>query len=117
MGFWFYMLAMDLLIPLVMVLFGRRFRRRPPKNINSFYGYRTAMSMKNQDTWRFAHAYCGRLWFRWGLILLPVTAAVMLPFWGKDIDTVGLAGGAVCLAQLIPLVGALIPTERALRHL
>ena len=29
--------------------------------------------MKNQDTWLFAHQYCGRLWLRWGLVLLPAT--------------------------------------------
>ncbi|MBC7439299.1 MAG: SdpI family protein [Flavobacterium sp.] len=29
----------------------------PPKNINSFYGYRTSKSMKNQETWTFAQKY------------------------------------------------------------
>ena len=46
MGLWLYMLAVDLLIPLVMVIFGAIFTRRPPKNINGFYGYRTRRSWK-----------------------------------------------------------------------
>jgi len=62
-GFWVYMLAFDLLIPLTMIFFGRRFAAAPPKSINPLFGYRTAMSMKNEDTWAFAHRFCGRLWF------------------------------------------------------
>ena len=34
----------ELLIPLVMLFFGRRFLTKPPKSINSLYGYRTALS-------------------------------------------------------------------------
>lgn len=45
-------------------------RKRPPKKINSFYGYRTAMSMKNRETWEFAHKHCGKLWSAWGCIAL-----------------------------------------------
>ena len=55
MGFWIYMLIMDLLIPTVMVLFGRAFLKKAPKEINYVFGYRTSRSMKNRDTWEFAH--------------------------------------------------------------
>lgn len=109
------MLAADLLIPLTMALSGHRFLTRPPKEINALYGYRTAMSMKNGDTWAFAHRYCGRLWRNWGLLLLPATVLVMLLVLGKDAGAVGLCGGAVCLIQGAVMAGTLIPTERALR--
>src|SRR5262245_10740586 len=29
----------------------------PPKNINSFYGYRTRRSMQNENAWREANTY------------------------------------------------------------
>ena len=39
MGFWIFMLVMDLLIPLTMAFFGKRFLKKPPKEINAMYGY------------------------------------------------------------------------------
>ena len=62
MGFWIFMLIMDLLLPFTMIGFGRYFMKKAPKEINSVFGYRTSMSMKNKDTWEFAHKYCGKVW-------------------------------------------------------
>ena len=56
MGFWIFMLVMDLLIPVTMVFIGKRFQKKPPKEINAMYGYRTAMSMKNKETWKYGGA-------------------------------------------------------------
>ena len=61
MGFWIFMLIMDLLLPFTMIGFGRYFMKKAPKEINSVFGYRTSMSMKNKDTWEFAHKYCGKV--------------------------------------------------------
>lgn len=60
MGFWIFMLIMDLLIPFTMIGFGKMFLKKAPDQINYVFGYRTSMSMKNQDTWVFAHHYCGK---------------------------------------------------------
>ena len=62
MGFWFFMLFMNLLMPLIMIGLGRYFMKNAPGNINIVFGYRTSMSMKNQEPWKFAHEYCGKLW-------------------------------------------------------
>ena len=51
MGFWIFMLIMDLLIPFTMIGFGKMFLKKAPDQINYVFGYRTSMSMKNQDTW------------------------------------------------------------------
>ena len=116
MGYWIFMLVMVLLMPLVMLLTGRAFSKKAPKTINSLYGYRTAMSMKNQDTWQFAHRYFGRLWYRCGLVLTPVTVAVMCLALGKGEDTVSWLGSALCVVQLVVLLASIAPTERALRR-
>lgn len=116
MGFWGFMLAMALLIPAVMIACGAVFRRHAPRKINALVGYRTAMSMKNEETWRFAHEYCGRVWLRVGLWMLPLSVLPMLLVWGKGEDAVGLMGSLVCLVQLMPLIGSILPTERALRR-
>ena len=63
MGFWIFMVIMDLLVPLTMIGFGRYFLKQAPGTINWVFGYRTEMSMKNKDTWEFAHKYIGKLWY------------------------------------------------------
>lgn len=115
MGFWVFCLAMDLLIPAMMLLLGRRFLTKPPKTINGTYGYRTRRSMKSQAAWDFAHRTCGRLWSRLGLVMLPLSALVMLPVLGADTGTVGLWCGTVVLVQTAVLLGSIFPVERALK--
>ena len=116
MGFWIYMLLMTLLIPCTMVGFGQFFLKKAPKKINCVFGYRTAMSMKNRNTWEFAHRYCGKLWLRWGLILLPCSILPMLFLMNKSTDAIGISGAAIMLVQMIPMAGSIIPTERALKR-
>ncbi len=113
--FWIFMLVSDLIIPLTMIRFGRLFLTQAPKNINATFGYRTAMSMKNKDTWEFAHKYCGKLWFRCGLILLPLSVIPLLFVLNKDITTVANVGLIVAAVQLILLIGSIFPTEATLK--
>ena len=70
MGYVIAMFIFNLLIPVLMIIFGRIMYKHAPKSINGVYGYRTSMSMKNEDTWKFAHDDCGRLWYKIGLIML-----------------------------------------------
>lgn len=114
MDFWIFMFIINLLIPLMMVGFGWWFLKRPPKEINAVFGYRTAMSMKNQETWDFAHKYCGKIWFKAGWVLLVVSIIAMLPLIGKSEDAIGWGGGAICMVQMVALMMPIIPTERAL---
>lgn len=83
MAFWLFMLIMNLLIPLTMIGFGFLFKNHPPKEINGVYGYRTALSMKNEDTWKTAHLLCGRIWFVWGWISAIFSLPCMLLLYGK----------------------------------
>lgn len=115
MGFWIFMFCMNLLIPFSMIGFGKLFMKSVPDKINSVFGYRTGRSMKNEDTWIFAHRYFGNLWCRWGRITLEITVMIMFCVMGRDVDTVGTVGGVAALAQLIPLTGVVFSTERALR--
>ncbi len=115
MGFWIFMLIIDLLIPFTMIGYGRSFWKKAPKEINAVYGYRTSMSMKNRDTWVFAHNYFGKLWFISGMILLPISVIPMLCIIGRTENVVGTVGEVVCFVQMIPLTGVIIPTEIALK--
>ena len=115
MGFWIFMLVMDLLIPVIMIAMGRYFMKTSPKEINYIFGYRTNMSMKNKETWDFAHKYIGKLWFHLGLLLLPITVIPLLFVIGGTEDTVGMVGSIICIVSLVMLGGPIIPTERALK--
>ena len=67
-----------LIIPSMMILIGYLMFKHPPKKINWFVGYRTRKSMKNNDSWKFANQYCGKIWFELGLIMLFVCILLMV---------------------------------------
>ena len=114
MGFWIFMLIINLLLPLIMIGFGKYFSKNAPKNINMIFGYRTSMSIKNKETWIFAHKYCGKIWFFSGLIMLPLSVAVMLLVVGGSENIVGTVGVILCILQTIPIIISIILTEKAL---
>ena len=112
---WFIMIGIDSLIPLLMMLFGWLLEHKMPRK-NAIYGYRTSMSMKNNDTWVFANRYCGKLWIKCGLILLFISVILMLLVIKASSDTVDIMAKIICLIQLIPLVGTIYPVEKALKN-
>ena len=116
MAFWIFMLIMNMLLPLTMIGFGSYFKRSAPGKINHIFGYRTSRSMKNQDTWDYAHHYIGSQWVLIGWILLIISVVLMLFFIGKDDDAVGLIGGCLEAAQIIPMIGTVMATERELKR-
>ena len=115
MGFWIFMLCTVLLVPLIMLFFGLYFKNKSPKEINSLFGYRTTMSMKNKDTWEFAHHYCGRLWLVLGMIMLPLSVIPMFFFIKQSTDVVGTAGAIIEIIQIIVLLIPIYSTEKALK--
>ncbi len=113
--FWIFMLVMALMIPVMMILLGRRMSTRPFP-YGSQMGFRTPRSTVNEETWLFSQIYMGRLWFRAGLVMLPLSLVPMLLVFGKDEDPVGLAGGLICGLQSVPMIATIIKTELALRR-
>ena len=115
-GFYIYMLLTSLLIPVIMLVFGWIFRRQAPKKINVWYGYRSARSMKNEDTWVFAHQHIGRTWMLVGAVMLLISVIPMIAVYGKDDDTVSVVSLVLLFVQMLPMIMSLIPTERALKR-
>nr|WP_300325408.1 SdpI family protein [uncultured Anaerostipes sp.] len=103
-----------ILIPLTMICFGLYFRHGGPKKINPAFGYRTSRSMKNEDTWRFAHQHCGKIWFRWGILLLIITS-VFYFYRLMTSSPAGLSEDKIVIAQVVVLILSILPTELALR--
>ena len=115
MGFWIFMFIMVLLIPLTMLFFGWLLCRKTPKEINYVYGYRTKRSMMNEETWRFANQYFGKVWYLCGLISVPLSVIAIALVFGKGPGTVGMVGGIITMLQFLPLIGAIVPTESELK--
>ena len=114
MWFWFFMTVSNLILPVLMIVLGKVFMKKPPKQINGFYGYRTRRSMKNQAAWDFSNFFCVKLWRKMGWFMLPVSTTVMFLVIGKSDDIVGVVGGAVITAECMVLLSSIILVERAL---
>ena len=100
MGIWFMMLGFNLLIPVIMLIAGKLFRTNAPKHINWIIGYRTAMSMKNEDTWVFAHKYAGSFYWKWGWVVLVFAIIFMLFILGQSVEIVSTAGCILMFLQM-----------------
>jgi len=116
MGIWFMLLGFNLLIPVIMLGAGKLFSKDSPKDINWIFGYRTTMSMKNEDAWSFAHKVAGAFWWKWGWVALVVTTITMLVLIGQSVELVSSAGCILMFLQLIPLIAVIPHTEKALRN-
>ena len=117
-GFWIFMFLMILLFPLFLLVMGIVFVKKPPKSIGSLYGYNTSRSLQNDETWAFAHAYCGKIWLILGMLMLILSVLIytiptLVLEMQKEIS--GIIGGAIVGVQLLCILVTRIPVERALK--
>ncbi len=112
---WIICFVMNVSLSLLMIFSGKIFTKKPPVNINSFYGYRTAMSTKNEDTWDFAHRYFGKQWIRTGFISLPFAVIPMLLVLKKDVGVIGVTGQVAMFFEIFLMIAPIFSTEKALR--
>ena len=105
----------NLIVPLLMLVFGIWMLCRPPKEINGAFGYRTRRSMKNEQTWRFAHEKCGRIWTWTGAILLVVSVVLSVLLWLKGGEALTRFTTSYSMAQVVVLVLTIVPVERSLK--
>lgn len=115
MGFWIFMLLVAVLCPLILLVFGYVFHSGRPRRINAFWGYRTARSMQDADTWRFAHRFCGTLWIKIGWVLLPLSLVVMFLVRTQS-ETMQALGSLSLAAGLFAILFSIRQTEAALRR-
>ena len=105
-------IAVDVMLPLILIVFGIFALAVIPRKPNWIMGYRTPMACKNQDTWVFAHKHFGKQMIIFGLVYVLLSIGrVMLMGNGASSKIIG----AVVVGQVIAVLLALIPTEIALR--
>lgn len=107
--------VVTLLTPIIMIIVGKCFSKTTSLEINEILGYRTSMSMKNQDTWLFANQYMGKLWFKLGWILLLISLASMLLVIGSEKTMIEFVMTIISLGEVVILVLSIIPVELALK--
>ncbi len=113
---WVFFCGVGLILPLMMIGIGWVFIKRPPKTINTYYGYRTKRSMQTQKTWAFAHHYIGKLWPKIGIFLLVVTLISLWFIRNLDLNAMSFSVITIIFSQLIALLLSIFLTERALKN-
>jgi uncharacterized membrane protein len=60
---------------IIFIVMGFIMSKKPPKEINHLYGYRTPRAMKNQKIWDYAQVYSAKVMMKYGgyflLLCLP----------------------------------------------
>lgn len=115
MEIWISVSVSVLLIPIIILIIGFWFSKKPPENINHLLGYRTARSMKNEQTWAFAQKYTGKVFKFSGIIILVLSIILMLLVLGKDENVVANCGTVICVLQVVMILVSIIPVECALK--
>ncbi|MBR4099569.1 MAG: SdpI family protein [Clostridia bacterium] len=116
MGFWAFMVISCLLIPVIMLIFGKLFSKTAPKKINYIFGYRTSRSMKNEQTWEFAHRQLGKIWERFSIALLPISVLPLIFVIGRSEDAIGTVGAIICFFQIAVIFVSIIIVETLLKR-
>ena len=115
MAIWIGIAFTVIIIPALMIICGKYYIKKAPKNINHFVGYRTTRSMKNKETWKFAHNYMGKLWYKYGIVLFVISAVLMLLTIGQDEDAVGGLAAIITMVQVFVMIVPGVLTEKALK--
>ena len=116
MGLWGTILLVVCVMSVTMIGFGLYFSLAGPKKINYVFGYRTPMSMKNLDTWRFGNVYAGRYMWRTGVILLVGSLAALFAVMTSGDTVIRTVGIIIIIVHAVMIFGTVILTEIALHR-
>jgi len=116
MGTWGIILIVVLVMSATMIGFGLYFHLAGPKKINFVFGYRTPMSMKNLDTWKFGNIFSGRLMWRTGAVLLIGSLITLFIIMGQSEAVIHTVGIIIVIVHAVMIFGTVILTEIALRR-
>ncbi|CDZ23227.1 hypothetical protein CCDG5_0077 [[Clostridium] cellulosi] len=115
MGYWILSLIANTIIPIIITIAGFILVKRAPKKINGLVGYRTTMSMKNNDTWVFANHYFGKICTITGPVMFFLSLAATIFIYGKSDVTILYVTLAVVIIETLVLIASIVPTEKALK--
>lgn len=70
-------------LSVVFLILGVILKLWPPKEINSFYGYRTPFSKKNNDVWKEANTYGGTMMIL-GAVIAIIFSIIITSLYGNN---------------------------------
>lgn len=100
-----------ILTAVIFILSGFLTSKYPPKSINSFYGYRTSRSMKNQDIWDVAQKISSKKITKYGVIMALVSFLGLFDILSISIFNMFLAIGLIVILSILMI----FETESALK--
>ena len=103
MATWVFVFIACLICPLMMLIYGIRFSRFQPKK-EGFCGVRTKAALKNDETWDYAHQYCGQMWENMGIIMACVVVAAMMILFRFNELIIAVSGVFIVFIQFILFV-------------
>ena len=116
MGFWAFTLITNLILPVLILLFGIHYSKNGvPKEIEGHSGFRSRRATKSWDAWVFTHKLAGKIWRIMGLIMIPVTVVLMLFTIKLSVEFINIYGALVFLIQGFAFVGSIIHVEIQLK--
>ncbi len=94
----------------IFIVMGYFMSKKPPKEINNLYGYRTPRAMKNQKIWEYAQVYSAKVMMKYGGYFL----LLCLPGYFMDIAP-EIATGAGLIVLLIGVAFMIFQVETHLK--
>ena len=73
--------------------------------------------MKNDETWIFAHKYCGKTWIKLGIGMILISAIVFILLRAQTEDVMGIGMILLIMLQTIVLSISIVPTQKALKKI
>ena len=116
MGLYIGMLAVNLIIPVTMLISGAFMYKNPLGKPNAYAGYRSRRSRMNQDTWNFAQEYCGKLWIRAGAVLMALAVIIQLIFINAGDEALANYTLACVSVECVAMLATIWPVEFALKR-
>ncbi|MCL2363270.1 MAG: SdpI family protein [Defluviitaleaceae bacterium] len=105
--------VINLLTPLIYIVFGIFAVLVLPRKPNAIMGYRTPMACKNQDTWVYAHKHFGKQAIIFGLVYILLSVERIMQV---DKEAYSWVIGVIIAGQVISILLPLFSTEIALRR-
>ena len=103
------------IIPLLITFVGFLMYKNPPKKINWLIGYRTIKSMKNEKIWKKANQYCGKLWIKFGIIMLLVSSLLFSLIYFKILPLTETIIATIIFIQVAILVLSISIVENKIK--
>ena len=101
-------------VPAAMLTIGKKIMAEMPK-IGTWYGYNSKLSLKNEETWKFANDTMAKLWINIGEAMTPAAAIAMIFSFGKDKSTIWSYFYLLILVELVALIYSKISVKNSLK--